>query len=216
MLAVHHGRHRACRRVPFSPISTASPRSFGMPRFVANRLAVPAGKMASATGAPADRVDDALHRSVAAPHEDEIGAASSTASWLARPRAGSSGTSYHMGSLIPWVESVFLSSARPPPSVFAEWASTPTEVKAAPRRRPAMSRPSSRIVSAPIGDRAGRPGGQQREHQRSGSQHDAPHDVRGVVHTPIEAGDTNEDRDRDRQDPHERLGRWCYERTRRG
>ena len=45
-----------------------------MPRFEANRFAVPAGRIASVTGAPAERVDAALHHAVATPDEEEVGA----------------------------------------------------------------------------------------------------------------------------------------------
>ena len=45
-----------------------------MPRFVAKRLAVPAGRIASVTRRRADGVDAALHRAVAAPHEQQVDA----------------------------------------------------------------------------------------------------------------------------------------------
>src|SRR5512132_3597997 len=41
------------RRPPWRPIRTHSPRSLGSSRFVANRLAVPAGRTARVTGRPA-------------------------------------------------------------------------------------------------------------------------------------------------------------------
>ena len=53
-------------------MSTAASRSFGMPRFVARRFAVPAGMIARATSDPATRVGAALHHPVTAPHEDEL------------------------------------------------------------------------------------------------------------------------------------------------
>ena len=57
-----------------NPMRTASSRSCGMPRFDANRFAVPAGRIARVTGASADRVDAALHHAVAAPDEEQVGA----------------------------------------------------------------------------------------------------------------------------------------------
>ena len=45
-----------------------------MPRFVANRFAVPAGTIASAHARAGEHVDAALHHPVAAPGEDELGA----------------------------------------------------------------------------------------------------------------------------------------------
>ena len=174
------------RREPFSPTATASSRSFGMPRFVAKRLAVPAGRMARATGAPATA--SMTRWTVPSPPHTKIRSAPFFTSL--RARSGASllfGTSYHIGSLIPWVASVLRSSSRPPPSVFAECAITPTEVKAGPRRgRRRLDRPA---VGALVCDRAGRSNRQQREQQGSDTQHDAPHDVRGVVHTPIEASE---------------------------
>ena len=50
-------------------------RSFGMPRFVASRLAVPAGMIASVRLRAREHVDAALHHAVAAPHDDELGTA---------------------------------------------------------------------------------------------------------------------------------------------
>ena len=73
------------RARPASPISTASSMSFGMPRFVARRLAVPAGMIASVARVPASDVDASLHHPVAAPHEDQLGP------WLRAPSRPASG-----------------------------------------------------------------------------------------------------------------------------
>ena len=60
------------RRAPLSPTSTAASMCFGMPRFDANRFAVPAGTIAMVAFDAGDDVDATLHHSVAAPDEDQI------------------------------------------------------------------------------------------------------------------------------------------------
>ena len=57
------GAGEADRRPPAS-------MSFGMPRFVASRFAVPAGMIATRRLRAREHVDAALHHAVAAPHED--------------------------------------------------------------------------------------------------------------------------------------------------
>ena len=56
------------------PDWTASPMSSGIPRFDANRFAVPAGRIASVASGACHGVDAALHHAVAAPGEDRLGA----------------------------------------------------------------------------------------------------------------------------------------------
>ncbi len=62
------------RRSPRSPIATASSMSFGIPRLVAKRFAVPAGMIARLDVRAGEHVDAALNHPVAAPGEDELGA----------------------------------------------------------------------------------------------------------------------------------------------
>ena len=62
------------RRAPCNPTVTAAAMSFGMPRFDANRFAVPAGMIARSAFEPRNGVDAPLHHAVAAPHEHDVGA----------------------------------------------------------------------------------------------------------------------------------------------
>ena len=62
------------RRAPSSPMRTASSMSCGISRFEAKRLAVPAGTIAIVACGSGERVDAALHHSVAAPDEEQVGA----------------------------------------------------------------------------------------------------------------------------------------------
>ena len=60
------------RRRPWRPISTAASMSLGISRFVASRLAVPAGTIASRTSDPGEHVDAPLHHAVPTPDEDQL------------------------------------------------------------------------------------------------------------------------------------------------
>ena len=64
---------RAARAVEADARPRAA-RSFGMPRFDASRLAVPAGRIAMRRVGAGERVDAALHHAVAAPDEHQVGA----------------------------------------------------------------------------------------------------------------------------------------------
>ena len=62
------------RRSPLRPISTALSMSFGIPKLVAKRFAVPAGRIPRADLGARQHIDAALHHPIAAPGEDKLGA----------------------------------------------------------------------------------------------------------------------------------------------
>ena len=69
-------------RCPRRPSATACGMSFGIPRFDANRLAVPAGMIARSACEPGEDVDAPLNHPVAAPGEHELGALVESALYL--------------------------------------------------------------------------------------------------------------------------------------
>ena len=125
------------RRSPCNPTRTAWERSCGMPRFAASRLAVPAGRIATAVSVPAKA---SMQRwTVPSPPQTNT-----TSAPLAAARRAQEGarrlllTSYHSGSVTPSRARISRSSGRPPPRLFRECATTAI---AATGLRPSASGP---------------------------------------------------------------------------
>ena len=72
-----------------------------MPRFVASRLAVPAGMIADGRLRAREHVDAVLHHAVAAPHDHQLGAALERACRTSFGAFLDFGTSCQSGSVIP-------------------------------------------------------------------------------------------------------------------
>ena len=89
-----------------------------MPRLVASRLAVPAGRIASVASDAGQRVDAALHHAVAAPDEHEVGALLDALDAPASAPACSSAPRTRSGRRRRACASTRRSSPRPPPSDF--------------------------------------------------------------------------------------------------
>src|SRR5437773_4763884 len=111
------------RRSPCSPARTAWPRSAGICRLLASRLAVPAGSTARTAPVPATA---SMHRwTVPSPPQTKI----TSAPWVSALRARLGAwrlllTSYHSGSAMPSPASISRSSPRPPPRLLPVWATT--------------------------------------------------------------------------------------------
>ena len=141
------------RSAPRIPIWTARSRSRGIPRFVASRLAVPAGTIASVVERPHEGVDHALDAPVAAPHEDQVGAAVDE---LPDPLR-------HLAALVDLFPQRVVRRPRPPaPSAARRARRRATSPCAPPRRRTSSVRRLARHIVADIG--AGRCVARSRRH----------------------------------------------------
>src|SRR5579872_4114296 len=112
------------RRCPCRPTRTAAPTpSDGTPRFVASKLAVPAGRIA--TTAPVPATASMQRWTVPSPPQTNIRSAPSATARRARLGAlRLLGTSYQSGSVTPSCASTRRSSGRPPPKLLRACATT--------------------------------------------------------------------------------------------
>ena len=151
------------RRSPRSPTATARSMSFGIPRLVANRFAVPAGTTARLASEPAST---SMHRRTV-PSPPQAKTRSAPAPSARRTWSGAFlafGTSYHSGSSTPARASARRSSGRPPPRRFSAWATTATFMRRAARGATWRCAPGARACDL-LRD-AGRAAREQQHEQR--------------------------------------------------
>ena len=137
------------RRVPCSPVITAPSMSFGSPRLVASRLAVPAGMTAIAVSVPASTSTQRCAMP-SPPHTKNRSTPSESRRLTCFGALRLLSTSAQSGSLTPCAASVRRSWGRPPSSVLPACAMTPTRFMRRSsalswrRRRPARRRRQQR------------------------------------------------------------------------